>query len=291
MRGMMKILGTGLSGLVGSRLVSQLKDRFIFQIAGSEAGFDLANKSQIEEVIKNSDAPWVFHLAAFTNVEAAEADRPNGQSGVTWQVNVVATETLVEACRISQKRLLYFSTDYVFDGAAPYYRESDPPNPQGWYALTKLEGEKRLTRLGDLGLIVRIANPYRPDNFSKPDFVHKIALELKRGQSIAAPTDQRFVPTFIDDIAVAVEALVAHEASGVYHVVGSQALSPFAAAQKIAETFNLNSALITPTTFAEYSRGRAPRPFQAILTNDKITQLGVRMLTFDEGLNLVNKNL
>lgn len=282
----MNIIGTGLSGLVGSRIVELLSPRHSFEDLSLDTGVDITDAAAVREKITKSNAPWIFHFAARTEVDGAEKERTLGEKGPTWIVNVAATENVVSVCRDVGKRLLYVSTDYVFDGTKDEYREDDLPNPQGWYAMTKYEGEKQVAQLRDKSLIVRIANPYRK-KFDKLDFVRKIIEMLKQGQSILAPIDQLFVPTFIDDIAGAIEKLVHMSASGIYHVVGSQTLSPFEAAKKIADVFGFNTTLVGQTTFDAYFAGRAPRPKQAVLRNDKIAEFGIKMHSFDEGLKLL----
>lgn len=282
----MNIIGTGLSGLVGSRIVELLTPQYTFEDLSLDTGVDITNAAAVRERISQSDAPWVFHFAAKTDVDGAEKERALAELSPTWIVNVIATEHVVSVCQKTGKRLLYISTDYVFDGTSEVYREDATPNPQGWYAVTKYEGEKRVAALGEKSLIVRIANPYRSGG-NKPDFVHKIIEKLNSGQALKAPTDQLFVPTFIDDIAVALGTLVENNASGMYHVVGPQALSPFDAAKKIAAAYDLDASLVGETSFEEYFGGRAPRPKRAVLKSDKIDKLGITMHSFDEGLKLV----
>lgn len=287
----MKLLGTGLSGLVGSRVVELLSSVFSFEDLSLDTGVDITKKDIVDARIVRSDAPWVLHFAAKTDVEGAEKERGDGEKSSAWTVNVTATKYIVEACRRTDKRMVYISTDYVFDGTKDAYSEEDTPNPQGWYAVTKYEGEKLVSSLGKNGLIIRIANPYRAVFPQKPDFVAKIRTVLAEGRSMYSPNDQIFVPTFIDNIARAVEKLIAGYASGVYHVVGSTALTPYAAAMTIARTFGLDGSRIVATSFQEYFQGRAPRPFRAALKNDKISKFGVRMSTFNEGLAEVKKQL
>lgn len=287
----MNIIGTGLSGLVGSRVVELLSPAFSFEDLSLDTGVDITKADIVVPRIESSPAAWVLHFAAKTDVDGAEHERELGVQSSFWIVNVKATEYIVAACKRSGKRLLYVSTDYVFDGTKDVYTEEDAPNPQGWYAVTKYEGEKRVAELGDTSLIIRIANPYRAQFDTKPDFVAKIREKLAAGEHILSPSDQLFVPTFIDDIAQAIRTLMGQNASGVYHIVGSVALSPFAAAKAVARTFGLDQSLVTPTTFTSYFTGRAPRPFRAALKNDKITKLGVRMATFDEGLKEVKRQV
>lgn len=292
----MKIIGTGLSGLVGSRIVELLTPRFSFENYSLENGIDITNSADIRaRILKATQVPWVFHLAAYTDVQGAEKERSLGKDSTAWKVNVAATQHIVEACRESGKRLLYVDTDYAFDGTKKEYAEDDAPNPQGWYATTKSEGAKHVLALGASGLVIRIANPYRahpvglPAQPGKKDFAHKILERLQGNQLVTAPTDQLFVPTFIDDIAVAIEKLMGSNASGIYHLTGSSALSPFDAAGIIARVYGCDASLVKPITFAEYFVGKAHVPQYAVLTNHKITKLGVRMHGFNDGMEEVHR--
>lgn len=282
----MKILGTGLTGLVGSRIVELLKDKYQFENISRSAGIDIENKKSILEKIKNSDAQIVIHLAAKTDVDGCEKDKTLGQNGEAWKINVEGTRNVADACLKENKKLIYISTDFVFDGANPPpggYSEEDIPNPINWYAKTKYEGEKIIQGLIIPWVVVRIAYPYRA-NFTKLDFFRAIIKRLQEGKSVTAVADHIFTPTFNDDIAFALETLVKNNSQGIFHVVGSQSLTPYDAALLIAKTFGFDQSLISKTTGSEFFSTRAPRPFQLALNNDKITKLGIKMRTFEEGL-------
>lgn len=279
----MKILGTGLSGLVGSRVVELFTPRHTCVNFSLENGIDITQREDIiARIEKESDANWVLHLAAYTNVQQAEDDWSLGEESNAWKVNVLATQNIIDACEKSHKRLLYVDTDYVFDGTKKSYSEDDVPLPLSWYAKTKSEGARRAILFG--GLVIRIANPYRANPVGKTDFVHKMLERLQTKVEIQAPTDQLFVPTFIDDIAMAIEKLLEENAKGIYHVLGSQALSPFDAAKTLARLYGFDEGMVKPITFSEYFAGRAPVPQYAALTNTKISSLGVRMRGFEEGI-------
>jgi dTDP-4-dehydrorhamnose reductase len=96
-------------------------------------------------------------------------------------------------------------------------------------------------------------------------------------------------PTFIDDIANALDVLIRLEQKGVFHVVGSQTITPFNGAMRIAREFGFDEALISKTTRREYFAGKAARPFCLHLKNDKIGKLGIEMLGFDQGVREVKK--
>lgn len=287
----MNIIGTGLSGLVGSRVV-ELLTQHTFTNFSLENGVDITDKVVITQRISAAiEASWILHLAAYTNVQQAEKDRNLGEASAAWHVNVEATQNIVDVCKSTGKRLLYIDTDYAFDGTKDSYTEEDIPHPLGWYAITKSEGAKRALTLGDHSVVVRISNPYRANPVGLPagrqgkkDFVHKMLESMIVNHEVIAPNDQIFVPTFIDDIARALEILMRTEQSGIFHVVGSQALSPFDAALSLARLYGLDESKITSTSFSSYSQGRAPTPQKAALRNDKARALGIIMRRFDDGI-------
>lgn len=286
----MKILGTGLTGLVGSRIVELLSDKCEFENLSRSSGVDISNKNQVLEKIKNSDAQIVLHLAGKADVDGCELDKSLGKEGEAWKINVEGTRNVAEVCQANNKRLIYISTDFVFDGIKDIYSEDDIPNPVNWYAQTKYEGEKIVQSLKSPWVIARIAYPYRA-NFTKLDFARAILGRLREGEPVAAITDHIFTPTFIDDIASALDVLVKSSSQGIFHVVGGQSLTPYDAANLIADEFRLEKSKINKTTRAEYFNNRAPRSFQLALKNDKITKLGVRMRTFEEGLREIKSQI
>ncbi|MBF8250308.1 MAG: dTDP-4-dehydrorhamnose reductase [Candidatus Levybacteria bacterium] len=286
----MKILGTGLDGLVGSRIVELLSDKYQFENLSLATGVDITDKISVLERIKNSDAQIVLHLAAKTDVDGCEKDKSLGQEGQAWKINVEGTRNVADACLNSNKKLIYISTAFVFDGTKEAYSEDDVPNPLGWYAKTKYEGEKIVQVLKTPWIIARIDSPYRAV-FEKLDFARAILKRLQEGLPVAAVFDHILTPTFIDDIALAINTLITNDSQGIFHVVGSQNLTPFDASIMIAKEFGLDLTRITKTTREEFFKNRAPRSFQLALKNDKITKLGVRMRTFEEGLREIKRQL
>jgi dTDP-4-dehydrorhamnose reductase len=265
-----------------------LAPEFTFENLSLETGVDITDKASIDSYFAKSDAPWVFHMAAYTDVQGAEKERKLADKSTAWKVNVLATQHIADNCRRLRKKLLYIDTDYAFDGKKKSYTEEDAPNPLGWYAMTKSEGAKRVLSLGNLGVVIRISNPYRALPVGKKDFVHKMLERMQAGQAVMAPADQIFAPTFIDDMAAALRVLVKLGASGIYHVVGSS-LSPYEAAGIIAEVFGCKAALVQKTAFATMFANRAPVPQYAALKNDKIRSLGVIMHSFAQGIAEVHK--
>lgn len=286
----MKIIGTGLTGLVGSRIIELLNEKHQFENLSTSTGIDITDSASVLSHITSSDASVVLHLAAKANVDACEEDKALGKDGEAWKINVNGTQHIVRACEETAKRLIYISTDFVFDGQKEIYTEEDIPNPINWYAQTKYEGEKVVQLASIPWVIARIAYPYRAQ-FNRNDFVRAVKGRLEKQESVTMITDHIMTPTFIDDIALAIAHMIMKEAKGIYHIVGSEWVSPFEAANLIAEEFGYNRDLIQRITHGEYFKNKAPRPFHLALENDKIQQLGIRMKTFKEGIHAVKEQL
>lgn len=287
----MKIFGTGLSGLLGSRIVELLGSTHTFSDNSRSNGVDITDTEQVRKAIAGSDAEVVLHLAAHTNVKAAELERDSGEQSESWKINVIGTENVALACAETGKKLIFTSSDMVFDGEnTPEggYTEESKPNPLSWYAKTKYEGELRVQSLTTPWIIMRPAYPYRA-RFEKNDFVRLFMQKLSQGEQLTVLTDRIITPVFIDDLAYALDALLMQNVQGIYHTVGSTQLSIFEAAEEIAKCFGYNKELIGRTTRAEFLIGRPPEPFNSALNNAKIKRLGVEMKTFREGLEEIKK--
>ena len=169
------IIGTGLSGLVGSRIVELLSDKYQFEDISLATGIDITDKPAVLMVVQKNQADLILHLAAMTDVDRCEKDKLSGENGDAWKINVNGTQNIVDAAESFNKKVLYISTDFVFDGNADFYTEDDQPNPINWYAQTKYEGEKIVLQQPK-NLVIRIAYPYRKEFDQK-----KHDIEYKEG--------------------------------------------------------------------------------------------------------------
>lgn len=286
------IIGIGISGLVGSR-VKALLPEYSWIGLSRDSGFDIQDVSTVA-FDTYPEAEWVILFAAKADVDACELDKSQGKEGEAWRINVEGVKNVVDACKKDAKKLLYISTDFVFSGndtPAGGYTEESVPDPINWYGQTKFEAENIIKASGIPYLIVRPAYPYRASFEAKKDFFRAILGRLKANQSIKAITDHVYSPTFIDDIAVAIGQLLKQDQRGIFHIVGSQSLSPYDAAIEIAKVFTCDSSLIGGTTRKEYFAGKANRPYNLHMNNDKISKLGVQMHSFSEGLEIIKKQL
>jgi len=291
-----KIIGTGLSGLVGSRVVELLQDRFEFVNFSLETGVDLLNRENLSTTFSShQDADAILHLAAFTDTGAAWLQRGD-KSAPCYQVNVIGTQNILELAQKHNKYLINISTDFVFDGAADgKYTEESVPNPIEWYGQTKYEAEKLISDSGVNFSTARLAFPYRAKFELKKDVVRKLIDGFKSGKLYPMFTDQLTTPTFIDDIARALEYFFINQPKGVFHVVGSSSQSPYQMAQMIADTFDFDKSLIKEGSLADFvaSQPAGSRPWQKnlSLSNQKIANLGIKMQTLSEGLQTFKTQL
>ncbi len=290
-----QIIGLGLNGLVGSRITELLSDKYSFISLSRSSGVDITDSVSLASIKNYTGADFILHLAAKADVDGCEEDKSLGEGGEAWKINVEGARNVAQICKETGKKLIYISTDFVFDGEkneGEKYDEDDVPNPINWYGRTKYEGEKAVEQSGSDYLILRLAYPYRASSDIKKDFFRTILESLKNRTEVKAVTDHKFSPTFIDDIAFAIDALIKNkDAAGIYHVVGSDALTPYNASLKIAQVFGLDQNLIRETTREEFFVNRAPRPFNLALENVKIGKLGARMRGFEEGLREVKKQI
>ena len=281
----MKIIGTGLTGLVGSR-ITELNPEIDFVNISLETGVNILDPVALEKVFTdNPDAEAVLHLAAFTDTNAAW-DQKGDQSGLCYQLNVVGTENIANLCQKYGKYLIHISTDYVFDGnkIGPY-TEEDATSAIEWYGETKAMAEKVVFSTTPNAAILRLAFPYRAKFDTKVDIVRKIKGKIENGDTLNLFDDQITTPTFIDDIANALKIFFEKKPTGIYHLVGSSSQSPYQMAMTIADVFGLDNSKIVATKLADYLKTEGARPFapNAALSNDKIKTLGITMKTLREG--------
>lgn len=294
---MKKIIGTGLSGLVGSRIVELLKDKFEFVDFSLDTGVNILDIASLEAAFEtHKDAVAILHLAAFTDTNAAWEQRGD-KSGICYQLNVQGTQNILTLAQKYNQYLIYVSTDFVFDGTKTTpYTEEDGPNPIEWYGETKYLGEKVIQDSGYTNYnISRITYPYRAKFEPKADIIRKVLTKLRNNEQVKMFSDQTCTYTFIDDIALALGYFLENKNTGIYHLVGSSSHTPYDMCLKIAEVFGLNKDLISASSFDEFVKSQpdGSRPWQKTLitSNQKVKSLGLNFKTLSEGLEEIKKQL
>lgn len=279
------IIGSGLSGMVGSRFAEMFASDFDFINLDLTNNIDIANSAQINQALSQVPSTTVIHLAAFTDVSQAYQETGSKQ-GKVYQVNVLGTQNIANACHKYHHYLIHISTDFVFDGQKQEpYTETDQPRPIEWYGQTKLWAEQKVIASGCQHVIVRLSFPFRAKFSPKEDLVRKILEKLKTNSLHPMFTDQIITPTFIDNICQTLKVFIVKKPQGIYHLVGSSFLSPFELAKKIAAIFDIKTD-IKSISFKDFLK-TDPRPRQQYLriSNAKLKKdLGITMKTIDEAL-------
>ncbi len=287
----LKVLSTGMSGMVGRRVEELLGWKFMDM--SLDRGVDITDKTQIEEFVEANPAKVLVHMAAFTDVNKAWEERDE-KDGVVYKVNVKGTQNLAEACSKRDMHMIYISTDMVFSGDKDEpYVEQDKPDPIEWYGETKALGEEKIKEIVDSYTIARIAFPFKAGREGKTDLVDKIRIGLEEGTLYPQFADMIITPTFADDIAKALDEMIGVRPVGIYHVTGSSFVSTYQLAQEVAQVFGFGKEQIKKGSLGEYMEENADiRPYQMCLKMDNSKmerELGVKMKTIREALEEIRE--
>jgi dTDP-4-dehydrorhamnose reductase len=261
----------GASGQLAVELVRELNARG-YEVTGlTRAQVDIADRPAVEAALARLDPQVVFNAAAYNQVDVAEQEPQ-----AAFLVNGLAVRNLALGCRQVDARLVHFSTDYVFDGAARHpYAEDDPTHPLGAYAVSKLAGELYAQAYLDRALVVRTSGVFGPGGLAtaRGNFVELMLRLSASNKPIRVVEDHVASPTFAPLLASRTIDLVDRGASGVFHVGGGAPISWFQFARLIFEAANV-SPVLTPTNEREY-RTAARRPKYSALSNSKMERAGL----------------
>ena len=283
------ILITGTSGLLGASLVTRAHDlghevaglyyQHPLQIPGVKTfSADLKDGQSIRDLIADLRPKTIIHCAAATNVDWCE-EHPQE----TERINVQVSVSLAEMARKAGARLVFISTDSVFDGKRGNYAETDEPAPLNTYACSKLRAEREILQQDTDALVVRV-NIYGWNAQDKQSLAEWILSEMTAGKRVPGFTDVHFSPILANDLADVLLDMSGHELSGLYHVAGSERISKYEFARQVAETFGFDPGRIVPTPMA-VAHLRAPRPSDVSLNTELISKtLGYAMPDVKSGL-------
>jgi len=281
------ILATGADGLIGSRLGELFADELSIDNLSLNTGVDITDADQVEKRLSANKAPVLIHFAAFTDTAGA-AQQDGDESGLCYQVNVIGTKNIAEACARHGKHLIHISTDFVFDGEKESaYTEDDEPNPIDWYGQTKYLAEQEVQKAGGQFTIARLAYPYRAKFDGKMDYVAKVRQALTEGTLRPQFADTLFTPTFVDDIAQGLKLIADRKPTGIYHLTGSRAYSNYEAAVLIAQAYHLDDSKIARGSLEEYMKTPGARRFQRRLNISPAkfeAEFDYSMANLEEGL-------
>lgn len=272
----MRILVTGARGLVGGPLVRRLAAEH--SVTGLDLPeLDVRDAGACAGALRDARPDRVLHLAAWTDVDGAEKD-PAGAAAV----NDAGTRNVASACAAAGVPMLYVSTDYVFDGTkgAPY-REDDAVAPLSVYGLTKLAGETHVRGLLPRWWIVRCQSIY---GAGRKSFVDAILARAAAGAPLTVVSDQRVSPSWCEDVAEALAAVVLRAPHGVYHAANAGSCTWHECARAALGFAGLGHVPVAETTSAALARP-APRPASSSFDCAKLeAATGLRMRPWRDAL-------
>ncbi|MDO8610134.1 MAG: sugar nucleotide-binding protein, partial [bacterium] len=254
---MKKIAITGLSGVIGMRMLqnlpvdSEIYDLYHTNKAPSEdvihKHIELLNPENILKCLEKIKPETIIHMASITHIDRCEEDRRNGQEGDVWKVNVGSAETISGYCKKNGVKLISLSTECVFEGVAQSYDEKSVKNPKNWYGQTKSEAEDIIRANCPDSSIIRAVIAYHEHDKEKTLF-GKLLQSFKSGKNFGAVTDQLITPTYTDDIVKAINLLLQNHKSGIFHISPETNTTIYDFAIKIAQKFGFDRSLIIRQT-------------------------------------------
>ena len=296
---MRKILILGVSGLTGYRLAIlsskdyrvygtynkrtiNLKNCEVFQL-------DKSDVINAQNLIKKIEPNIIVDCSALHNVDYCEAHQEE-----TKLVNVDAPKYITEICKEIGAKMIYLSTDYVYDGTENVYTEESQTNPLNYYGLSKLNGEEVIVKAGIDYAICRTSlifgwNPNEvlgrlSSSGKTQNYVIWALNKLRNNEKLRIVNDQYSTPTFVDELAETLLELANSDLRGIFHTVGSDFLNRYDFTIKIAEAFDLNKQLIEPVT-SDMFKQAAKRPMKCCLDNSKIEKaLNIKFSSIQDAL-------
>lgn len=270
----MKVLVTGVNGQLGFDVVNELNKRGHESVGVDISEMDVTDAANVKRVMNNVKPDAVVHCAAWTAVDAAE-DKENIDK--VRAINYFGTKYIAEECKKLDCKLIYISTDYVFDGQGtkPWEPDCKDYNPLNVYGRTKLEGELAVAESLEKYFIVRIAWVF---GLNGKNFIKTMLNVGKTHKTVRVVNDQIGTPTYTYDLARLLVDMVESEKYGYYHATNEGGyISWFDFTKEIFKLAGYDTEVI-PVSTAEYGLSKAARPFNSRLDKSKLVQNGFKPL-------------
>ena len=258
----------GNNGMLGKEL-SLLFDSCNLSYIGTDKEIDITNVTALQKFAMGKDITWIVNCAAYTAVDKAEEERD-----LCYKINVTGSENIAKTAKEINSKLIYISTDYVFDGSKnSAYNEEDKVNPLSVYGKTKLEGEIKIMENNEKSVILRTAWLYGQHG---KNFVFTMLNLMKTKEEIGVVSDQWGAPTWTKDLAEAIFTIIKKDISvyGIYNASGEGKTNWHEFAKEIQEIAYqkkiLNNKIkINSLTTNEYPT-KATRPMYSLLNKAKL---------------------
>lgn len=293
----MKVLVTGVKGQLGYDVVNELNLRNHEAIGVDIEEMDITDKTSVAKAIKEVNPEAVIHCAAWTAVDAAEDEDKREKVHL---VNGVGTNNIAAVCKELDLKMMYISTDYVFDGQGtePWKPDCKDYNPLNVYGKTKLEGELAVSSILSKYFIIRIAWVFGRNG---KNFIKTMLNVGKTRDRISVVNDQIGTPTYTLDLARLLVDMIETDRYGYYHATNEGGYISwydftkeiFLQAVALGHTeYSVDRLTVVSVTTAEYGVSKAARPFNSRLDKSKLSENGFTPLpTWQDALNRYLKEI
>jgi dTDP-4-dehydrorhamnose reductase len=287
-----RILITGGTGLLGQALLSiaphdiEVVGTYLpgkapsTKLACPFFPLDVRDKDQVEQLFDQVKPDLVIHTASIGSVDYSEHHREE-----SWTVNVGGTQNVGRECERCNAKMIFISSNAVFDGEHPLYAEDAPVNPINYYGQLKVEGEQWVQASGLDNTIVRPILMYGWHlPIERGNWVTSWIRSLSTGERVKVVDDVRSKPLYAPSCAEVIWAIIAQNKTGVYHAAGADHITLYEFALQTAEVFNLDKSLIDPVPSSYFSE-IAPRPKDTSFDTTKMeNDLGIKAWSVRDGL-------
>ena len=295
--GKKSILVTGANGLLGQKIVNQLKGRKDVELIATSKGenrrltqdfnyvsLDITSAKEVAEIMKEYKPDVVINTAAMTNVDACEDNQDE-----CWDINVNAVDYLLKETIRYDSHLIHLSTDFVFDGENGPYSESDEPNPLSYYAKSKLASEELIMNSGyENTAVARTIIVFGSgDNLSRGNLILWAKGALEKQSPINVVDDQFRAPTLAEDLAKGCILIADKNAKGIYHLSGPDTMSILEIVKRIGLFYNLSTDCVTPIKTAILNQTAARPPKTGFVIEKAKNELGYHPLGLEEALTFL----
>lgn len=284
----MRVLVTGVKGQLGSDVVNELTKNGIEAVGVDIEEMDITDEAAVNKVITESDVEAVIHCAAYTAVDAAEDNEE-----LCRRINAGGTRNIAEVCKALDIKMMYISTDYVFDGQGtePWKADCKDYKPLNVYGQTKLEGELAVVENVEKFFIVRIAWVF---GVNGKNFIRTMLNVGKRPDidKVRVVNDQIGTPTYTYDLARLLVDMIKTDKYGYYHATNEGGyISWYDFTCEIFKQAGYSKAVV-PVTTEEYGLSKAARPFNSRLDKSKLAENGFTPLpTWQDALGRYLKEI
>ena len=285
---------TGGSGLLGSNWLLHLKDKYkVFSSVNNKKitidnvnfyKIDLLSRYDLFNLLNKIEPSILIHTAALSNVEKCEFNQE-----LALHVNVEITKNIIDVCSQLKIKIIYISTDHLFDGTQKYVNEDEYKKPLNFYANSKDLAERIIIKNAEKYLIIR-SNFFGWGTSYRKSFSDFIINNLRNNAQVNLFEDVYFTPIIFSELFEKIDMLVKYNKNGVYNIVGNERLSKYEFGIKISNIFGLNSKLIKKISIKDM-KNLVTRPLDMSLSNKKyVTELNDNFTDLEYNINLLKNS-